>query len=131
MLGIDEGIVWKTVINILNGLKILHSNGIAHRDLKSENIFYHQGEAKIGDLNVSSISSSNAYYKTKTGTPYYTAPEIWKGDIYTSNCDIWSLGCIAYEMCALEPPFKAHSFPELYIKILRGEYEPLDEMYSN
>ncbi len=63
--------------------------------MKAANIFYNKKVAKIGDFNVSSVSQ-NSFYSTKTGTPYYTAPEIWKGEKYTTNCDIWSLGCICY-----------------------------------
>ena len=77
----------------------MHSNKIAHRDLKSANIFFTNRIAKIGDLNVSNVSETSMY-KTKTGTPYYTAPEIWKGEEYSNKCDIWSLGCIVYEMCS-------------------------------
>ena len=83
----------------------------------------------MGDLNVSCVSDAN-FYKTKTGTPYYTAPEIWKGEHYTNNCDIWSLGCIIYEMCSLRPPFLANNFPDLFLKIAKGDYEPLPELYS-
>lgn len=104
--GLPEYFIWRAILHILQGLNILHTNKIVHRDIKPANIFYSKGIAKIGDLNVSAVSDSSLY-STKTGTPYYTAPEIWKGQSYTNNCDIWSLGCIIYEMCALLPPFKA------------------------
>ena len=71
--GLKEEFIWKTLIDILKGLIILHKHKIAHRDLKSANIFYSEGIAKLGDLNVSCVSDAN-FYKTKTGTPYYTAP---------------------------------------------------------
>jgi NIMA (never in mitosis gene a)-related kinase len=54
---------------------------------------------KIGDLNISKVTHG-ANAKTQAGTPYYAAPEIWKGDPYTGTCDIWSLGCIVYELAA-------------------------------
>lgn len=58
---------------MLQGLKTLHENKIAHRDIKPANIFFGKGTAKLGDLNVSSFST-NCFYSTKTGTPYYTSP---------------------------------------------------------
>lgn len=117
--GLHENFIWRTIIHLLQGLKTLHDNKIVHRDLKSANIFYSKGIAKLGDFNVSSVSDSS-YYSTKTGTPYYTAPEIWKGEKYTTNCDIWSLGCILYEMCALLPPFRGNNFPELFVAVSKG-----------
>ena len=63
---------------------------------------------KLGDLNVSKILSGKLA-RTQTGTPYYTSPEVWKDYPYDHKCDIWSLGCILYELCMLTPPFKAES----------------------
>lgn len=71
--GLPENFIWRTIIHLLQGLKTLHENKIVHRDIKSANIFYCKTVAKIGDLNVSSVSDSS-FYTTKTGTPYYTAP---------------------------------------------------------
>jgi len=63
--------------------------------LKAANIFFVNGVAKIGDMNISKITD-NGFATTQTGTPYYTAPEIWKGQKYDNKCDIWALGCILY-----------------------------------
>ncbi len=63
-------------------------------------------EAKLGDLNVSKIAKNGLLY-TQTGTPYYASPEVWKDEPYDAKSDIWSLGCVIYEMTTLEPPFKA------------------------
>ena len=42
---------------------------------------------------------------TQTGTPFYASPEVWKDGRYGLKADVWSLGCVVYEMCALKPPF--------------------------
>ena len=57
---------------------------------------------------------------TQTGTPYYASPEVWRDDPYDQQSDIWSLGCVFYEMCALRPPFKADNMDDLYKKVIRG-----------
>ncbi len=54
----------------------------------------------LGDLNVSKLSK-NDFAKTQTGTPYYASPEVWREDPYDFKTDIWSLGCVMYELCML------------------------------
>jgi NIMA (never in mitosis gene a)-related kinase len=71
----------------------------------------------IGDLNVSKKLANNGLLYTQTGTPYYASPEIWKDLPYGKKSDIWSLGCLIYEMCALRPPFKAKDMEELSNKV--------------
>jgi len=58
---------------ILQGLKMLHSQKIIHRDIKSANIFFVDGIAKLGDMNVSKVAEKG-FCETQTGTPYYTSP---------------------------------------------------------
>ena len=79
-----------------------------HRDLKSANIFLWKDQtAKIGDMNVSKLARADGLNHTQTGTPYYASPEVWRDKPYDFKSDIWSLGCILYELCALKPPFNA------------------------
>jgi NIMA (never in mitosis gene a)-related kinase len=91
-------------VHILKGLQVMHSKGILHRDLKSANVFLSDGCYKLGDLNVSKVNKGRMAY-TQTGTPYYASPEVWRDEPYDSKSDIWSFGCIIYEMAALKPPF--------------------------
>jgi len=93
------------LIEITKALKILHDIYIFHRDLKSANVFLSRdGHAKLGDLNVSKVAKKGLLY-TQTGTPYYASPEVWRDQPYDSKSDIWSLGCVIYEMTTLKPPF--------------------------
>ena len=127
----NENLIWEWIIQLLNGVLYLHEHQIMHRDLKSANIFLMKnGVLKIGDLNVSKLSKNN-YARTKTGTPYYLAPEVWQDRPYDYKCDIWSIGCIIYELCCLVPPFRGTNFKGLYENIKRGDYQPINNYYSN
>ena len=127
----EEIDIWKIFIQLVKGLKALHDLQILHRDLKSANVFlFKNGHAKLGDLNVSKVAKRGLGY-TQTGTPYYASPEIWKDLPYDNKSDIWSLGCVLYEMITLHPPFKAKNMDELYKKVLSGDIEKLPSKFSN
>ena len=68
---------------------------------------------------------------TQIGTPYYASPEVWQDLPYDMKSDIWSLGCVVYEMAALKPPFQAQDLQGLYKKVKAGIYERIPSMYSN
>lgn len=67
---------------------------------------------------------------TQTGTPYYASPEVWLDKPYDYKSDIWSLGCVLYEMCTHQPPFRASDMKGLYTKVIRGSYPPIPAVYS-
>ena len=126
----DEQEIWKTFVQLLKGLKSLHDLNILHRDIKSANVFLFEGGiCKLGDLNVSKVARKGLGY-TQTGTPYYASPEVWEEQPYDSKSDVWSLGCVIYEMATLRPPFQAQSMEELYKKVMRGIYPKISSRYS-
>ena len=127
----EEIDIWKVFIQLVKGLKALHDLRILHRDLKSANVFlFKNGNAKLGDLNVSKVAKRGLGY-TQTGTPYYASPEIWKDLPYDNKSDIWSLGCVLYEMITLHPPFIAKNMDDLYKKVLSGDVSALPNKFSN
>lgn len=81
-------------------------------------------------MNVSKIAKNGLLY-TQTGTPYYASPEVWKDKPYDSKSDIWSLGCVIYEMCTLKPPFRAEDMDGLYKKVIKGQYSKIGNGYSD
>ena len=124
--------IWKIFINIVKGLKSLHDKGIIHRDIKSSNIFlFNDGIAKLGDLNICKIISNENLGHTQAGTPAYAAPEVWMQKPYGKKSDIWSLGCVLYEMIALKCPFREDNMVKLYNKVLVGEYKKIPNNFSN
>ena len=120
-----ENEIWGMFIQLITGLRYLHAHNIIHRDLKTANIFITNNHiCKLGDLNVSKIAKSGLLY-TQTGTPYYASPEIWEEKPYDIKSDIWSIGCILYEMCCLTPPFKGKNLSLVYQNIIKGKYTPI------
>jgi NIMA (never in mitosis gene a)-related kinase len=89
-----------------------------------------EGDAKLGDLNVSKVAKQGLLH-TQTGTPYYASPEVWRDLPYDAKSDVWSLGCAFYEAAALRPPFLASGLQELYKKVMAGVYPELPAQYSS
>jgi NIMA (never in mitosis gene a)-related kinase len=117
-----ESEIWSCLIQIVQGLKHLHENKIMHRDLKCANIFtMKNGLVKLGDLNVSKIVKMGLVY-TQTGTPYYASPEVWQDKAYDYKSDLWSVGCVLYELCALKPPFRGRNLEELFKNVTKGNH---------
>ena len=126
-----ENIIWSYIIQLLEGINYLHENKIIHRDLKSANLFLMKdGTLKIGDLNVSKIAKMGIAF-TQAGTPYYASPEVWLDKSYDNKSDIWSIGCIIYELCMLKTPFRGTSMKNLCLNIQKGYYEDICNFYSD
>jgi NIMA (never in mitosis gene a)-related kinase 2 len=85
---------------------------------------------KLGDFGLSKIMQSHDFASTYVGTPFYMSPEICAAERYTLKSDIWSLGCIIYELCAREPPFNAKSHFQLVQKIKEGKIAAIPSVYS-
>ena len=127
---LSEQTVWSYFIQLLRGLQTLHDLSIVHRDIKCANLFLtRDGVLKLGDLNVSKVAK-RGLLQTQTGTPYYASPEVWQDKPYDHKSDIWSLGCVLYEMCALNPPFRANDMNQLFRKVCEGRLPPLPSQYS-
>lgn len=129
---LPEKTIWRYSLQILQGLQALHQRKIIHRDIKPGNLFVSEDleTIKIGDLNVSKILRNKSMTATVVGTPYYLAPEIWKNDMYDYRCDVFSFGCVLFELTALKVPFRGNSIAELFKKIEYGKVPGLPGQYS-
>ncbi|KAJ7799278.1 kinase-like domain-containing protein [Mycena olivaceomarginata] len=110
---IPEGAIWDYFLQILLALDHCHNTEgnvereqIVHRDLKPENVFLDGANSvKVGDFGLSKALVQDGFANTYVGTPHYMSPELMQGKAYNSKSDIWSLGCLIYELCSLKPPF--------------------------
>lgn len=95
----DEKEVCRLGIDICNALSICHRSRIIHRDIKPGNIFVSEyGDFKLGDFGLARHIRGSGYATARRGTYYYMAPEVYDGDGYSFNIDIYSLGLILYRM---------------------------------
>ncbi|KAK3269105.1 hypothetical protein CYMTET_22428 [Cymbomonas tetramitiformis] len=116
------------------GLQYMHQHKILHRDLKTQNIFIARGGMiKLGDFGIAKVlEGTDDFATTVTGTPYYMAPEVCTNQPYTLKSDVWSLGCVLYEMCTLKHAFAADSLLGLVYQIVQGNCPPIPaERYDN
>jgi len=130
-----SGLPWKKVTSIgaavADGLAAAHGRGIIHRDLKPENLFLTaDGRVKILDFGLASVheeADSDAETATITeagtvmGTPGYMAPEQVKGKPADTRSDIFSLGCVIYEMASGHRAFRGETGVEVIANILKEE----------
>ncbi|KAJ7668153.1 kinase-like domain-containing protein [Mycena olivaceomarginata] len=93
---IPEDTIWAYFMQILLALDLCHTAGGLFLD--------EANSVKLGDFGLSK-ALVQGFSNTYVGTPHYMSPELMHGTTYNSKTDIWSLGCLLYELCALKPPF--------------------------
>ncbi|XP_063300923.1 serine/threonine-protein kinase Nek3 [Pelobates fuscus] len=129
---LPEQRVLEWFVQMCLAVQYIHEKRVLHRDIKSKNIFLTQkGQIKLGDFGSARLLTSPlAYACSYVGTPYYVPPEIWENMPYNNKSDVWSLGCVLYEICTLKHPFQASSWKNLILKICQGSYSPLPAQFS-
>ncbi len=134
---LDVGLASAAMCQICTAVQAAHDANIIHRDLKPENLFVTERDGrafiKVLDFGISKFSAEEGIALRQTGsgitmgTPLYMSPEQLRG---AKNCDarsdVYSLGVILYEMVSGHVPFEANSFAELAVKVLSGEFAPLN-----
>ena len=113
---------------LVSALRFCHRNGVAHRDLKPQNLLLDgDGNLKVSDFGLSALPEQlkNGLLHTACGTPAYTAPEILRqsGGYDGSKADAWSCGLILYVFLAGHLPFEDTNIPAMCKKISRRDYK--------
>mmetsp|Transcript_25879 Transcript_25879/g.62514 ORF Transcript_25879/g.62514 Transcript_25879/m.62514 type:complete len:639 (+) Transcript_25879:149-2065(+) len=123
---VSEADACALVFKMLKALCHCHDNGVVHRDIKLANFCFESdapdAELKMIDFGLSRLLMSNGQHmQTCCGTIAYMAPEVLSESIYTSSCDMWSLGVVAYHLLAGHKPFDNKDKTKLKRLILNGK----------
>ncbi|CCW64524.1 unnamed protein product [Phytomonas sp. EM1] len=122
-------LMWYT--QLLEALAHCHAQRVIHRDIKPSNIFVSEDTKTLylGDFGSAKELTSSNLTSTFVGSPLWISPEVLQGKSYSFSSDIWSLGCVFYEMACLHRPFTGSCFARLVNEITTGSLAPMpDEM---
>ncbi|GAB6021718.1 Serine/threonine-protein kinase Nek7 [Chamberlinius hualienensis] len=134
---IDEAEIWEIFCQLAVALDYCHNHAlkakiILHRDVKPANVFRKSPKCVVlGDFGISRfVTIRNHYAQTVIGTISYMSPECLNNAGYNATSDVWSLGCLIYELCCLRAAFSAPDLQRCKEKILIGKYAPIPPTYS-
>ncbi|XP_067257156.1 probable serine/threonine-protein kinase nek2 isoform X2 [Chanodichthys erythropterus] len=117
------------IVKICMALKHLHDQQILHKNLQPESIFFTAcGTIRLGEFGAIHEWSTEAQ-RAETKSLSYVAPENLNGKPFDEKSEIWSLGCVIYEMCTLKCAFTGRSTVEIISKIHNCSYEALPETF--
>ena len=128
-LPVDEAV--RLAKEVASALDYAHRHGVIHRDIKPENILLQDGQALVADFGISlAVSQAGASRMTETGlslgTPSYMSPEQATGErLLDARADVYSLGCLLYEMLVGEPPHTGPSVQAVIAAVVTKEPERL------
>ncbi|XP_076892378.1 phosphoenolpyruvate carboxylase kinase 1-like [Bidens hawaiensis] len=119
---------------LISAISYCHQLGIAHRDIKPDNILFDsRNNLKLADFGSAEWfgMNENGMMSGIVGTPYYVAPEVLAGREYNEKVDVWSAGVILYIMLAGVPPFYGESPADTFDTVLRGNLRFPTKIFRN
>ena len=127
-----EAEIVEYMIEISNGVEYCHRHKVVHKDLKPLNILSANGHLKLCDFGIAKFIENSTRINPDYCSEGYAAPEILGGKKFRFKVDIWSIGCILYELCTLKKPFNIRYKPgEVYDTVPLLQYSPeLRELIS-
>jgi eukaryotic-like serine/threonine-protein kinase len=131
-LGVDEAV--RIAKDVADALDYAHRHGVIHRDIKPANILLHDGRPLVADFGIAlAISAAGGGRMTETGlslgTPHYMSPEQASAERdLSARSDVYSLGCVLYEMLAGEPPHTGPNPAAILMRILTENPRTLSEI---
>jgi Tol biopolymer transport system component len=131
-LGVDEAV--RITTDVADALDYAHRQGVIHRDIKPENILLHDGRPMVADFGIAlAVSAAAGGRMTETGlslgTPYYMSPEQATAEKdLSARSDVYSLGCVLYEMLTGNPPHTGASAQQIIMKIVTEEAAPVTKL---
>ncbi|CBZ49607.1 hypothetical protein NCLIV_001010 [Neospora caninum Liverpool] len=130
----DESTILRWFVQLCLAVNFLHEKNILHRDIKSSNVLldgHDPGSVKLGDNVIGKVFQNNQdLANLPSGAPCYISPEICEERPHSDKSDVWSLGCVLYELACLRLPFEGDSVQAVSGSIKRGQYYSVNPKYS-
>ncbi|CAF1428016.1 unnamed protein product [Adineta steineri] len=131
---LEEDHIIEWLIQILSAIEYIHRSNLFHGNLKLKNLFLKSNKIKITNFDITSLSYPTIDLASSlTEFPYFLAPEVLKNNVFLAISDIWSIGCLLYEMCTFQHNSSDKHITDIikYMLYNGGQMPHLPELYSN
>ncbi|KYF39748.1 NEK kinase [Toxoplasma gondii ARI] len=130
----DESTILRWFVQLCLAVNFLHEKNIVHRDIQSRNVFldgHDPGSVKLGDIAIPRVLQNRQdLASTSVATSGYVSPGTCEERPYSFKSDVWSLGCILYELACLEHPFDGASVQAAVGSIGKRQFNSVNPKYS-